>query len=81
MAIGGFNGGDDAPTLAQFQRWVAAGQVHWFVAGDQGGGPGGFGRGGAAARISQWVAATFTARTVGGETVYDLTAPTRNASA
>jgi 4-amino-4-deoxy-L-arabinose transferase-like glycosyltransferase len=38
MAIGGFSGGDPAPTLARFQSWVAQGQVHWFV---EGRGPGG----------------------------------------
>jgi len=30
MAIGGFNGGDDAPTLAQFQQWVAGRQPFRF---------------------------------------------------
>jgi 4-amino-4-deoxy-L-arabinose transferase-like glycosyltransferase len=67
MAVGGFNGGDDAPTLAQFQTWVAHGQVSYWVTGGQGfGGP----RGGSA--IASWVAAHFTATTVGGSTVYDL---------
>ena len=33
MAIGGFSGGDPAPTLEQFQAYVAAGQVHYFIAG------------------------------------------------
>ncbi|WP_091061796.1 glycosyltransferase family 39 protein [Klenkia brasiliensis] len=70
MAIGGFSGRDPSPTLAQFQAWVAAGDVHWFI-GD-GTGRGG---GGPASRIGQWVAATFTAQTVDGETVYDLTSP------
>ena len=44
MSIGGFTGSDPAPTLAQFQAWVAAGDVRYFV---EGGGPGGgmFGRG------------------------------------
>ncbi len=32
MAIGGFNGSDPSPTLAQFQSYVAAGQVHYFAA-------------------------------------------------
>ncbi|HEX5403827.1 MAG TPA: hypothetical protein VFX16_16185 [Pseudonocardiaceae bacterium] len=42
MAIGGFTGSDDSPTLAQFQACVAAGEIHYFVAGGgQGGGPGG----------------------------------------
>jgi 4-amino-4-deoxy-L-arabinose transferase-like glycosyltransferase len=72
MAIGGFTGSDDSPTLAQFQAYVAAGQIHYFVAGGgMGGGPGG--GGGTASRISSWVAAHYTATTVGGQTVYDLT--------
>ena len=82
MAVGGFSGSDQAPTLADFQRLVAAHEVHYFVAG---GAAGGFARfGGAAARggtgsdaaqITSWVEAHFTATTVGGQAVYDLTAP------
>ena len=33
MAIGGFTGGDPSPTLAQFQQYVADGQVRYFIAG------------------------------------------------
>ena len=32
MAVGGFNGTDPSPTLAQFQELVAAKKIHWFVA-------------------------------------------------
>ena len=70
MAIGGFSGGDPAPTLEQFQSYVAAGQVHYFIAG------GGFGGRRDGSTISAWVEQTFTATTVGGRTVYDLTQPT-----
>lgn len=77
MAIGGWGGGDDAPTLAQFQTYVKAGDISYFIASDGGGG----GRGGpgagsdsAAAQITAWVEATHTPTTVGGATVYDLTA-------
>ncbi|MFL6098962.1 MAG: hypothetical protein ACJ71T_03295 [Actinomycetales bacterium] len=28
MPIGGFNGSDPSPTLAQFKAWVAAGEIH-----------------------------------------------------
>jgi 4-amino-4-deoxy-L-arabinose transferase-like glycosyltransferase len=63
MAIGGFNGTDPAPTLAQFQQDVAAGKIHYFISGGSG-------------SIETWVAAHFKAQTVGGMTVYDLTAPT-----
>ena len=36
MAVGGFNGTDPAPTLAQFQELVAAKKIHWFVGGGAG---------------------------------------------
>jgi 4-amino-4-deoxy-L-arabinose transferase-like glycosyltransferase len=77
MAIGGFNGSDPSPTLVEFQAFVAAGDIHYFIAG--GGMTGGFGGpgGGSSATssaISAWVADTFTARTVDDVTVYDLTA-------
>jgi 4-amino-4-deoxy-L-arabinose transferase-like glycosyltransferase len=70
MAVGGFSGSDPAPTLAEFQQLVAAHEVHYFV--------GAAARGGAgsdAAQITSWVEAHFTAKTVGGQAVYDLTAP------
>ena len=71
MSLGGFNGSDPYPTLAQFKGLVAAGHVHYFIAGGNGG------RGGAAGRsamsaISSWVADTYAPRTVGGVTLYDL---------
>jgi 4-amino-4-deoxy-L-arabinose transferase-like glycosyltransferase len=83
MAIGGFNGSDPSPTLAQFQAWVSEGRIHYFVGGgDLGGGPGGgFGGGSSTggsnvgSRISTWVSSHFTATTVGGVTLYDLTQP------
>ncbi|RDI63751.1 ArnT family glycosyltransferase [Nocardia pseudobrasiliensis] len=72
MAIGGFTGGDDSPTLAQFQSYVADGDVHYFIAS----GGGGFGRdSGTGARIAAWVQSNFRALTVGDATVYDLTQP------
>jgi 4-amino-4-deoxy-L-arabinose transferase-like glycosyltransferase len=77
MAIGGFNGTDPAPTLAQFRALVRAGSIHWFVTGSGGGAGGGFGAATdtntTAAQITTWVEANFTARSVGGVTVYDLT--------
>jgi 4-amino-4-deoxy-L-arabinose transferase-like glycosyltransferase len=73
MAIGGFNGSDPAPTLAEFQAEVAAGQVHYYVATrDRAGFRGTNGGSNAAAQISAWVADHFAATTVGGLTVYDL---------
>ncbi|WDT88366.1 glycosyltransferase family 39 protein [Streptomyces sp. SCSIO-PteL053] len=42
MAIGGFNGSDPSPTLAQFKKYVAEGKIHYFVSGGgMGGGMGG----------------------------------------
>ncbi|MFE7745896.1 glycosyltransferase family 39 protein [Nocardia sp. NPDC057455] len=76
IAIGGFSGGDDAPTLAQFQQYVADGEVHYFVAQGQGMRPGSGGAKSAADEITEWVKAHYTAKTVGNVTVYDLTAPT-----
>lgn len=74
MAIGGFTGSDPSPTLAQFQQYVADGDIHYFISG---GGMGGRGGGsGSGSEISAWVEAHFTAQTVGGTTVYDLTQPT-----
>ncbi|MFI0445958.1 glycosyltransferase family 39 protein [Actinomadura sp. 6N118] len=78
MAVGGFNGTDPAPTLARFQQYVREKKIHYFIGGGTGGGPGGgMGRssGGSdsAQQISTWVTANFTATTVGGVTIYDLT--------
>ncbi|MCP3788119.1 glycosyltransferase family 39 protein [Micromonospora sp. A3M-1-15] len=69
MPIGGFNGSDPSPTLAQFQRYVSEGRIHYFIGG------GGFRANGgsdASAEIAGWVAEKFTAQTVDGVTVYDL---------
>jgi 4-amino-4-deoxy-L-arabinose transferase-like glycosyltransferase len=75
MAIGGFTGSDPAPTLAQFEKLVSAHEIHYFVASGSGGPGGGGGGSGYAPQITAWVKARFTAKTVGGMTVYDLTAP------
>jgi 4-amino-4-deoxy-L-arabinose transferase-like glycosyltransferase len=72
MAIGGFNGSDPAPSLEQFQRYVAGGQIHYFLGGGRGMGRS-MGGSDTAAEIAAWVADNFTATTVGGATVYDLT--------
>ena len=74
MAIGGFNGTDPTPTLAQFQQYVRDGEVHYYIAGGRFGGfgPGG-GTSSTSSAISSWVSQNFTSQTVGGVTVYDLT--------
>ena len=69
MSIGGFNGTDPAPTLAQFEKYVADHDIHYFVGANSDSFGGGSGD---AAQITSWVEAHFHAETVGGETVYDL---------
>jgi 4-amino-4-deoxy-L-arabinose transferase-like glycosyltransferase len=70
MPIGGFNGSDPSPTLAQFQADVSAGEIHYFIGGGVGRSNGGSS---ASGDIATWVEANFTAQTVDGVTVYDLT--------
>ncbi|MFF0702210.1 ArnT family glycosyltransferase [Streptomyces tendae] len=74
MAIGGFNGTDPSPTLAQFKKYVADGRIHYFIGGGAGGGMGG--DSGTASQITSWVEANFEEVTVGSATFYDLTSPT-----
>jgi len=73
MPIGGFNGSDPSPTLDQFTTYVAEGKIHYFVAGGRGG-PGGNSESTSSA-ITAWVTANYTATTVDGVTLYDLTQP------
>jgi 4-amino-4-deoxy-L-arabinose transferase-like glycosyltransferase len=78
MAIGGFNGTDPDPTLAQFEKLVSEGKVHYFIAGGGFGGLGGTAGGASggsstATQITSWVEQHFTSTTVAGVTVYDLT--------
>ncbi|MGH3848763.1 MAG: hypothetical protein ACRDRT_03510, partial [Pseudonocardiaceae bacterium] len=76
MAVGGFSGRDNSPTLVQFQQYVADGQIRYFIRDDRGG-HGGNHRdpssgSGAAGQITKWVAANFVPQKVGDATVYDL---------
>jgi 4-amino-4-deoxy-L-arabinose transferase-like glycosyltransferase len=73
MPVGGFNGSDPSPTLAQFQQYVADGKVHWFI----GGGVGMRSEGGSnsSQQIASWVEQSFQTRTIGDVTLYDLTQP------
>ncbi|MFI6490338.1 ArnT family glycosyltransferase [Streptomyces sp. NPDC050564] len=73
MAIGGFNGTDPSPTLAQFKKYVEDGRIHYFISG---GGMGGGGNSGTSSQIGSWVTANFKKVTVGSATFYDLTQPT-----
>ena len=70
MPIGGFNGSDPSPTLAQFKQYVADGEVHWFIGGGNSRGQGADAEGSSA--IAEWVSASYTATTVDGITLYDL---------
>jgi 4-amino-4-deoxy-L-arabinose transferase-like glycosyltransferase len=73
ISIGGWSGTDPSPTLAQFERYVAAGQVRYLIA--SGGTAMGRGSTGVAAEITKWVAAHYQKVTIGGQTVYDLSQP------
>jgi 4-amino-4-deoxy-L-arabinose transferase-like glycosyltransferase len=82
IALGGFSGGDPYPTLAQFQEMVDRGEIGYYIAGGGMGGvpggnseyiPGGMGGGpGGNSEVATWVAANYTAETVGNSTVYKL---------
>ncbi|KOV78936.1 glycosyl transferase [Streptomyces sp. NRRL WC-3618] len=85
MAIGGFNGTDPSPTLAEFKKYVADGRIHYFISsgsrgfgGSGGGRMGGGGSGSTAStssQISSWIESNFKKVTVGSATFYDLTQP------
>ncbi len=73
MAIGGFRGSDNSPTLHQFQQDVTDQQIHYFIADSMAGPPDD--RSPTAAGITAWVQQHFTPTDVGGTTVYDLSSP------
>ncbi|MFE3197559.1 ArnT family glycosyltransferase [Embleya sp. NPDC059237] len=77
MPIGGFNGSDPSPTLDEFRKLVRNGRIHYFIGGGLGG-MRGMGGSNTAQEIATWVERTFTATTVDGVTLYDLTAPEGN---
>ncbi|WP_405664598.1 glycosyltransferase family 39 protein [Streptomyces sp. NBC_01166] len=70
MAIGGFNGSDPSPTLAQFKKYVEDGKIHYLISGGTGGGGEG-----ASSQITTWVEENFKEVTAGSATFYDLTQP------
>lgn len=85
IALGGFASSDPAPTLEQFQDYVADGRVHYYIESTALGLPRGMndsgmplmppGANGAteASRIKDWVEQEFTPVTVDGVPLYDLT--------
>src|SRR6478736_4086212 len=80
ITIGGFNGSDPAPTLAQFEALVAQGQVRYvLVSGNGGGGPGGGAGAASGQSISSWVTThgkevqlDDNSAGLGGGTLYDV---------
>jgi 4-amino-4-deoxy-L-arabinose transferase-like glycosyltransferase len=74
MSLGGYNGTDPAITLSAFEKLVTAGKVHYYVADSSGFIGSTSATGSTAYKIQQWVEAHYTATTVGGTTIYDLTA-------
>ncbi len=78
MPIGGFAGRDPAPTLEQFQRYVAEHRIHYFIDSPRGTGanepkppsptPS------QADHITDWVESMFKPHALDGVTVYDLSA-------
>jgi 4-amino-4-deoxy-L-arabinose transferase-like glycosyltransferase len=74
MAVGGFNGSDPSPTLAQFQQYVADGRIHFFASGGRGFGSQNGGSS-TSAEIASWVEQNYTSVTIDGTTFFDLTQP------
>jgi hypothetical protein len=75
VTIGGFNGGDPAPTTAQLAQMVADGQLKYVLLGSgMGGGPGG---GNSSSELAAWVKAhgkAVTSVETGSQTLYELSA-------
>jgi 4-amino-4-deoxy-L-arabinose transferase-like glycosyltransferase len=71
MAIGGYNGTDPSPTLTEFQQLVHNGEIHYFI----GEATTIKGTAGivAAEQIFEWISQNYTATTVNGTNVYNLT--------
>jgi signal recognition particle GTPase len=73
VTIGGFNGSDPAPTVAQLAAMVERGELRYVLIG----GGGGFGRGGGSSSLETWVKAHGTAvsgvSSTGG-TLYEVSA-------
>jgi len=76
MPIGGFAGADPAPTVQQFQQYVGEGRIHYFLESPHPGMPAFPTESGAKSESSQirdWVTQHYTATSVDGVTLYDLT--------
>lgn len=76
MALGGFNGTDPSPTLAQFQAYAKSGKIHYVLASSgMSGMSGQSGTTTTASQILTWVKAHYKLVTIGGTSFYDLTQP------
>jgi 4-amino-4-deoxy-L-arabinose transferase-like glycosyltransferase len=75
ISIGGWSGTDNSPTLAQFEHYVATGQVRYLIASGGMAVGGGGGTSSVATQITTWVEAHYKKVTIGGQTVYDLSQP------
>ena len=81
MPIGGFNGTDPSPTLAQFKEYVADARIHFYIAGGAGTAEYYTSKGkpivrtgsDAPAQIAAWVELHFVAQEFDGVPIYDLT--------
>jgi hypothetical protein len=73
MAMGGFTGSDDTPTLDQLKAYVASGELRFVSVGGGGGGPSGGSSG-----VSTWVTSACTAVDLGDGTtsLYDCAGAT-----
>jgi 4-amino-4-deoxy-L-arabinose transferase-like glycosyltransferase len=84
MAMGGFNGGDPAPTLAQFKALVASGQVRFLLVDGSSGAAGGPGTSDSSiSAIDTWAASVGTVVSTGssaGGTLYDLSGASTSGS-
>jgi 4-amino-4-deoxy-L-arabinose transferase-like glycosyltransferase len=73
VTIGGFNGADPAPTVAQLSGMVARGELRYVLLSGDGGGPGGRG----SQALTTWVKAHGSAVTgvsTGAATLYRVSA-------
>ncbi len=64
MAMGGFTGSDDTPTLDELKAYIASGDLRFIVVGGGGGGGGGGPFGGSSA-VTDWVTSSCTAVDLG----------------
>lgn len=75
MAVGGFNGTDPSPTLAQFRQYVATHQIHYYIHSSMWMGRGSDGGSDQAQLIEAWVRSHFPPTTVENTIIYDLSTP------